>query len=299
MARWENNMLPQKPKGEIADESKVLHKVLVIGYSQGGKSTVAGIVADILNEKHISASTIIIGDYSERYGISIETIRAHKEQYRSSLFWYGRYQQEIDHAYPASKAIKCGYHVVDGVRNKDELAAVRELFDLVIWVDRPGYAGNATDNLEPDDADVIIVNDGSVDDLRSKVSKTLDDCLRMSHMLRIKSGQTMSKSPELSQASELPSIVRVIYICQNNKWVVHSVYPNDQEYSEKIPLNLRSSVRDLVYVASYALTPFSRDHFKSLMGVPKCVPKCESSTWMRNLRSKLSLRSFVRNWCKD
>ena len=66
-----------------------------------------------------------------------------------------------------------GKIAVTGIRFPDEANAIRELGGRLIWVSRPGCGpvnGHSSDNaLGPDDFDEVIVNDGTLDDLRAIV----------------------------------------------------------------------------------------------------------------------------------
>ena len=66
-----------------------------------------------------------------------------------------------------------GKIAVTGIRFRDEANAIRELGGRLVWVSRPGYGpvnGHSSDNtLGPDDFDEVIVNDGTLDDLRAIV----------------------------------------------------------------------------------------------------------------------------------
>ena len=65
------------------------------------------------------------------------------------------------------------YNIYVGMRGRDELKAVEDTVDLVIWIEAPNRIGGnpdarqiKTDNLiRREDADLIIDNDGSIIDL--------------------------------------------------------------------------------------------------------------------------------------
>lgn len=62
---------------------------------------------------------------------------------------------------------------ISGIRYHNELDAVHERGGLTVWVNRPGYGpvnDHTSDNtLGPDDFDVALENDGTLDDLRTKI----------------------------------------------------------------------------------------------------------------------------------
>lgn len=67
--------------------------------------------------------------------------------------------------------------IVTGVRYENEMDWVNHHHGVSIWIERPGYGpvnSHSSDNtLGPDDFDHIIVNDGTLEDLRLKVSRFL------------------------------------------------------------------------------------------------------------------------------
>jgi hypothetical protein len=149
-------------------------KVLVLGYSKSGKSTAAEAVAKLIGSPPpVNTSDYLIRDFSESKGVKPEEILKNKDQYRQELYIYGKSRQATDPAYPVTEALKDS-KVVTGIRPKVQLKAVRQLFDLTIWIDRPGISKGATDELGPEDADVVIANDGTFDDLRINLEKVLD-----------------------------------------------------------------------------------------------------------------------------
>ena len=75
--------------------------------------------------------------------------------------------------------------IITGLRNPDEVKAARDRnfygVGAIVWVSRPGYEAGPTDKLSPDCADTVIVNDGTIADLREKLSLLL---LQLRHLNR-------------------------------------------------------------------------------------------------------------------
>lgn len=144
-------------------------KALIIGYKESGKTTAARILADILDTSYANTSDIIITEFANDCGLDEEYVHTHKDTFRDELWSYGRVRQEKDPLWPQS--IIEHVDILTGVRNLDELDAARnaKLYDIVIWIDRPGFGASSTDKLSSSDADVILKNDGSFVDLRLKL----------------------------------------------------------------------------------------------------------------------------------
>lgn len=67
--------------------------------------------------------------------------------------------------------------VADDVRFPNEVATIKGLGGVVVWVERPGLsAGDHRSEVGiAGDADVTIVNDGTLADLRAKIDRLADD----------------------------------------------------------------------------------------------------------------------------
>jgi dephospho-CoA kinase len=142
-------------------------KLLFLGYTESGKSTVAQIAADILGTSAISISDMILQQYMEDYDAGSEAMQD-KEVWRARLFQHGRKYQLEEPAYFVEKALSRG-DVVAGVRNKDELEAARDMFDIIIWVDREVGRKDVGDVLDFSDADYVLDNNGTLEQSRQQL----------------------------------------------------------------------------------------------------------------------------------
>lgn len=147
-------------------------KILVIGYSESGKSTAAELLAKLLHTTSCNLSDYIIEDYAKENNLDTQTIKNSKAALRKQLYEFGRSKQAIDSRYPATAAIK-HHDIITGTRNPDELLATRNLFDVVIWIDRATVTKNSTDKLLPEHADVRVDNNGSLKELESRLKLLL------------------------------------------------------------------------------------------------------------------------------
>jgi hypothetical protein len=69
--------------------------------------------------------------------------------------------------------------VIPDVRYPNEIEAIRDHDGLLLWVDRPGVGpvnSHASDNsLSPHDFDYTVVNEGSIEDLNTKLDRLVKD----------------------------------------------------------------------------------------------------------------------------
>ena len=118
-------------------------KILVLGHTGSGKTTAAELIAKMIDSPPPrNCSDFIIEDYAaEKAGSPmkalnlIRKITANKDDHRQDLFKYGLGRQAKDPAYPISEAVN-HTDVVTGARTTENLNAARDLFDLVVWIDR-------------------------------------------------------------------------------------------------------------------------------------------------------------------
>ena len=152
-------------------------KILVIGNSQAGKSSLAGMIASHFNCNWAGTSMAIIHSLSydahciDRYPdifYRLKTGPLYGDLFRKFLFNVGNRMRETD---PATLAKDCllAANIVEGVRTKEEFQACKHLFDSVIWVHRPSTEPNETDELRIEDADEVFDNTGTLEDLQQLV----------------------------------------------------------------------------------------------------------------------------------
>lgn len=149
--------------------------ILVQGYSESGKTTAAKMISELIGSPPpINCSDIIIRDFATANGLDPNDILKNKDQHRQQLFMFGKAAQEKDPAYPVSEAFK-KTKVVTGIRRQENLDAAMNFIDLIIWIDRDLAKKNSTDELSPDHADVVIDNNGSLDDMKIQLIAALQE----------------------------------------------------------------------------------------------------------------------------
>ena len=156
--------------------------VMILGNSGSGKTTAAEMMAKLLGSPPPrNCSDFIIEDYaventdSPMKALNLsKKILANKGDYRKKLFEYGLKRQASDPAYPVSEAFR-HTNVVTGVRTPENLAATRKIIKdlVVVWIERSKSGKGSTDKLGPEDADIVINNDGTFEDLEKKLMAML------------------------------------------------------------------------------------------------------------------------------
>lgn len=146
-------------------------KIVVLGYTESGKTTVADMIAETRGVSYINTSDVLIDDFAAHKGIDGDEIRRDKDRWREDLFNFGRSRQASDPLYLIREPLKDA-DIITGLRNPNELDAAKKakLVDLIIWVDRPGCNAGTTDKLNRDDADIVINNNAGLEELHNIIS---------------------------------------------------------------------------------------------------------------------------------
>jgi len=159
-------------------------KLLILGYKRSGKDTVAEYFRDnfgmTFQSSSMSACEIFLFDaLKDKYGYkTIEDCYNDRVNHRAEWYDLIKEYNKDDKAKLAREILnKTGCYV--GMRDREELNASRYLFDLIIWVDseqRVGKEDITSCNITKDDADIIIQNNGTLEELQVKLQK-LGKCL--------------------------------------------------------------------------------------------------------------------------
>lgn len=155
-------------------------KICVLGKGRHGKDTVCELLRDFAGLTFESSSKIcssfVFEDLRDKYGYaSIEECYNDRHNHRKE--WHDLISN-FNGKDPArlTKLILSHNDIYCGLRSKRELDAASGLFDLIIWVSANERVGSDTESSDSitvtkDDADIIIENNGSVEDLRLKIYK--------------------------------------------------------------------------------------------------------------------------------
>lgn len=148
-------------------------KILIIGNKLHGKTTLANFMVDELGDAEaFSTSSYLVYRLSLIHGVSESEILADKEKYRPDLIKLGNAMCDADAGCLVSICLwssRKKFIIIDGVRRVSEYERIKDWFDVIYWVDRPGQEGGL-DNLELEahHAHEVILNDGSLEDLKKK-----------------------------------------------------------------------------------------------------------------------------------
>jgi len=157
-------------------------KILIIGFTQSGKSTAARLLAEHYGVSCMSTSQaigfhlegLVPGAMRVHY-----TLRLEKDEIgalaRKFLFGVGNHLRLDDPAYLVKFCMESECRIVEGVRTAEEHRASRDLFDRVLWIWRDGVVRGATDELHPHHADRIIHNNGTEADLLRKLVAAIEE----------------------------------------------------------------------------------------------------------------------------
>lgn len=151
-------------------------KILIIGNKYHGKTTFANFLCSALGDaRAYSTSSYLIFRLSLINGISTEAILKDKEKYRSELILLGNKMCDADAGCLVSICLwSCQqrYALIDGVRRNSEFSKVKDWFEKIVWINRPSEPiGLDNFELNTSQADVIIQNTGSLDDLKAEAEK--------------------------------------------------------------------------------------------------------------------------------
>jgi len=146
-------------------------KILILGYTQAGKTTSGDMLAEILGcQPSMACSDILIVEYAAEIGARANDIRANKDTFRVRLYHYGKMRQQDNPIYPINIILE-HTSIVTGVRTRQQYDAAKDIFDIILWIKRDCVSRGETDELRPEDADIIIDNNGTFDELRSRLTQ--------------------------------------------------------------------------------------------------------------------------------
>jgi dephospho-CoA kinase len=160
-------------------------KILIIGHARHGKDTVGELFQEYAGLKAISSSEILAKEFlfdlmNSKYGQSYKTS---EECFNDRFNWRKEWFDEIS-AYNTpdqtrtAKLILKHADIYVGMRSSTEVIACidEDLFDLVIWVDateRLPLENSDSFNISKDVADIIIDNNGTLEQLRRKTFRII------------------------------------------------------------------------------------------------------------------------------
>lgn len=160
-------------------------RLMVIGYARHGKDTVCNMLHDMYRLQFVSSSYFVadkaVRPFLARKGICYETIElCYADRINHRADWY-----DAICAYNADDAARLGrelfaeYDIYCGLRNIREFNALKaeKAFDVCFWVDRSKYEKSedrSSNTLSLGEADYIINNNSTLDDLKSEIIITMN-----------------------------------------------------------------------------------------------------------------------------
>lgn len=158
-----------------------LPKLLIIGHARHGKDTVAEMLRDTHGFNFVSSSVFVGKEVLwDNWGVAVystfdemfEDRVNHRKLWADMITAYNT----PDATKTAATMIERGYDMYVGMRRRKELNACKEadIFDLIVWVDRSDHLPNEPyESMEfvITDADVVIDNNGTLEDLLDNVAE--------------------------------------------------------------------------------------------------------------------------------
>lgn len=151
--------------------------IVLIGLPESGKTATGEIIAESLGWQRGSCSDFIYKLYAAAHGIPEDIARRrNKNTIRQQLIDIGDTVCDVYPEFLAMGAYKQGIQVLDGVRRKVELDALKKAVPnlLVLWVERPDHP-SPKDNTSVSLADAhgLVLNNGDLEDLTNTVRDLL------------------------------------------------------------------------------------------------------------------------------
>jgi hypothetical protein len=138
--------------------------ILIIGPTEGGKTTVGHMLADMIGGKGVNSGDVIREDWERENQIMAHASSPDiavwypqtKDEIRSALFAHG-IKMETPDASAVMRACLARGNIVTGMRRMAEYWASSHLFDLILWVAKsPAQELGETDELDPMLADLCL-----------------------------------------------------------------------------------------------------------------------------------------------
>jgi len=145
--------------------------VAFLGFGRSGKDTAARMYCEAAGRKYVgSTSNAILPVIAHSIGLPAEQVFAERHQHREFWFhWCNAFRRH----YPSmvAKMLLAEADVLVGLRGLLEFESCRNnrVFDLSIWVERPGVGDCGTVAFDKSMCDLVLHNDGTEDDLAVKV----------------------------------------------------------------------------------------------------------------------------------
>ncbi len=167
-------------------------KFFILGHGRHGKDTVAEILRDHYGILFESSSMLcaehVVRPWLKEKGLVYESLeKCYADRANHRIEWYNAIKDfNTPDLSRVSRTIFSDYDMYVGIRDRDEFLTSAHLADLSIWVD----AFERIPQTDPTckvlrtDADIIIDNNTSMEDLEKRVRRLFDFILQKEHKWR-------------------------------------------------------------------------------------------------------------------
>jgi hypothetical protein len=165
----------------MADYEERRPKLLILGYGRHGKDSVAEMLRDNYGLRFKSSSQFVAEEClweqwgKDRYDTFDEM---YEDRHNHRVTWMEMISayNTPDKTKTAATMLSRGLDMYVGMRRQDELEACRQanLFDFIVWVERPGFppeTGSMDITKDSSFWNFCIKNDGTLTDLERKVDE--------------------------------------------------------------------------------------------------------------------------------
>lgn len=150
-------------------------RVLIIGHGRHGKDTAAAMFAEITGYSFVSSSEFaaqkavfpLVADIYPDWRAAYEDRANHR-----ALWYHAIRAYNLRPGPMLAEQILENHDIYVGMRSRAEFERSRELFDLVVWVDRSEVLppeDNGSNELTPEDADWLLDNNKSLEHLEAQI----------------------------------------------------------------------------------------------------------------------------------
>lgn len=152
-------------------------KLFVLGYARHGKDTFAELLCEFVPSLSFVSSSLFVAEKAvfptlgPRYGYA-DLAECYADRFDHRAEWKDLISayNEADPARLARELFEV-HDVYVGLRCEVEFLHARPLADLSLWVDRSDHLPpepESSNTIKPDDCDLIVPNNGTLDDLRER-----------------------------------------------------------------------------------------------------------------------------------
>ena len=143
----------------------MIKRILIVGNGRAGKDVAAAILSSITKLPYAGSISWAVKELvAKALGIHPQIAWDSRHQHREEWYTICCRLRENDPTVLVRRALENG-QIVTGARDRTEILAARarNLFDKILWIERPGIPEDFTVTFGPENCDEVIVNDGTLD----------------------------------------------------------------------------------------------------------------------------------------